>query len=82
VPLRVATPGDVRRAQVFRGGWWLDVVVAGDATAAVWVKIGVTYLVPSLQIERGCARGQPPALMIIGDSPTRTRLEISDEPIL
>lgn len=24
----------------------LDVVVRGDATASVWVKVGVTYLVP------------------------------------
>ena len=36
----------------------LDIVVRGDATALVWVKTAITYVV-RLRVERRRTRGQP-----------------------
>jgi hypothetical protein len=35
----------------------LDVVLRGDATAAVWMKVGVTYLVPFCVANAGLLAG-------------------------
>jgi hypothetical protein len=38
----------------------LDVIVAGDATAITWVKVGLNFVVPFVVSNLGLLSGRPP----------------------